>query len=688
MRLKTYPTTKIASAAGGDGSRWRAAVLAGAVFQAVLGCGNSGGGPSPALTGSLAVVAGVPGGSGASDDGGPDARFSMPNGLADDGLGHLYVADTGAATVRRIDIATGAVTTVAGSPGQTGLVDGVAGDARFFQPTGVAIDGGSLYVADLGSVRRVDLATGSVTTLAGGPTAGFYDPSGIAADGHGNLFVADTLNHTVRQVVIATAQVTTLAGQPQTPDEDSDGVGSAAHFGEVHGVATNGDGSLYVTDTMTVRRIDVATATVTTLMRLPDGLNRGDLGGVVIAPDGRLYVTNRAHNTVLAVDIATGATSVVAGVPDMAGSDDGPPPIGRLVEPMMLALASSGGALYVSDYASAVRRIDLATGTLDTVAGQASHAGSSDGVGSAALFAGPRGLATGADGDVFVADAGNHTIRRLTPGTGSVVTVAGSPAGVGTTDGMGSSAQFRTPEALVASGRADLFVVDQAAFTIRRISLENDAVATFAGTAGAVGGADGVGTAARFWTPAQIAYDGAGTLFVADPPNGMIRRIDIATATVSTISTLVTPGIGLATGFPQPTGIAADGAGTLYISDPTLHVIIKLVLSTNTATLLAGQAGVAGALDGVGSAALFNAPDALALDGKGHLFVAEPANHLVRRITLDTGEVTTFAGTRGVASVKAGPLPGGLNAPSGLAVLPSGDLLIADRQENVILLAR
>jgi sugar lactone lactonase YvrE len=178
-------------------------------------------------------VAGTAGKSGSTDGTGSDARFSSPNWLVADGAGNLYVADSGNNTIRKIVIATGVVTTLAGTPPRPGSVDlggsadGIGPAAQFSNPNGLAVDGaGNLYVADSGNntIRKTVLATGVVTTLAGtagpggsadgsGPAAQFNDPTTLATDGAGNLFIGDEGNATLRKLVIATGVVTTL---PQT----------------------------------------------------------------------------------------------------------------------------------------------------------------------------------------------------------------------------------------------------------------------------------------------------------------------------------------------------------------------------------------------------------------------------------------------------------------------------------------
>ena len=193
----------------------------------------------------------------------PTASASPPNsifpsGVALDGAGNLYVADQGNNTIRQVVLASGAVSTLAGTPTQSGSSkDGIGPAARFNIPAGVAADRmGNVYVADRfnNTIRQVVVATRAVTTLAGtagqagsadgiGPAARFNSVFAVAADDTGNLYVADAGNHTLRQVVVATGAVTTLAGTAGVPG-NTDGIGSAARFYNSVGVAVDGAGNL------------------------------------------------------------------------------------------------------------------------------------------------------------------------------------------------------------------------------------------------------------------------------------------------------------------------------------------------------------------------------------------------------------------------------------------------------------
>jgi sugar lactone lactonase YvrE len=300
-----------------------------------------------------------------------------------DGVGNVLVADSGNASIRQIAVATAAVTTIAGSITPTGSRDGLGGVARFGGVSATFSDGaGTLYVSDANNatVRKVVLATGEVTTIAGTPglqgsvdgqgsDARFFGPWGLAGDPAGNLYVADPGARTIRRIDLGTNQVTTLAGQAGQAGSD-DGVGAAARFNSPRALANGGAGILYVGDEgdNKIRSVNLATGEVGTLVQLtfPD---IADVSGLAADGAGNLYVADQTFDAIWRVDIATAAVSLVAGAPAMFGSDDGPASTARFQSPADLA-SDGAGHLYVADLGNRlIRRIDLAAGVVSTVVG-------------------------------------------------------------------------------------------------------------------------------------------------------------------------------------------------------------------------------------------------------------------------------------------------------------------------------
>jgi sugar lactone lactonase YvrE len=352
----------------------------------------------------------------------------------------------------------------------------------------------SAAVAVTTSPPAVITAPLTVTTLAGQPltignsdgigsVARFYYPSGIAADSAGNLYLADTDNHTIRKIVASTGSVTTLAGLAGVSG-DVDGAGSVARFNSPSGVAVDGAGNVYVADTL---------------------------------------------NDTLRLVTASGVVSTLAGTPGTAGSTDGTGSGALFHGPQGLALDASGN-LYLADTNNqTIRKIVPSTGEVTTIAGSAGSAGSADGVGTVARFDAPSGLGVDTAGNVYVADADNHTVRSLSP-AGLVATIAGVAGSSGGADGTGSAARFNSPSDLAVDASGNVYVADTDNFTIRELVPSTGAVTTLAGLAGTSGSADGLGSAVRFFHPAGIAMDPSRNLYLADTDNHTVRVALLAVA--------------------------------------------------------------------------------------------------------------------------------------------------------------
>ena len=321
-----------------------------------------------------------------------------------------------------------------------------------------------------------------------------------------------------------------------------------------------------------------------------------------------------------------------------------------------------GTHLYVADSDNdAIRRVSLETREVTTFAGGTN--GDTDGIGTAAQFDEPRGITGDGNGNLYVADRANHTIRKIAIATGEVTTLAGDPSNQGDEDGIGSAARFFRPRDLEIVG-GDLYVTDRDNHTIRKIVIGTRDVTTFAGSAGDEGSDDGIGTAAQFDRPRGIWSDGT-FLYVTYDFNHTVRKIEIATAEVTTFAGLADSaadddGIGSAARFDRPDGI--DGDGTyLYVTERDNATVRRIEIATREVTTLAG--GTFGFEDGVGTAAKFRTPSGVWLDGN-ELYIADEENNLIRRLDLTSGVVDTFSGTLSFAG--SGISPGLINGVGAL----------------------
>ena len=595
---------------------------------------------------------------------------------------------------------------IAGSPAALDHTDGTGGNARFFNPSAVAVDGaGNVYVADGGdhTIRKVTQG-GAVTTLAGssgqpgssdgtGSGALFLYPYAVAVDGSGNIYVADSGNHNIRKVTPG-GSVSTLAGTAGVAGS-ADGTGTAALFNLPQGIAVDGTGNVYVSDTnnSTIRRITPA-GVVTTLAGAAGQTGGGDGTGSSarfyypfgIATDtaGNVYVADLDNSDIRKVTPG-GSVSTLAGSAGNSGTLDGQGGAARFNHPSAVALDAAGN-VYVIDTSSQTVREISAGGAVTTLAGTPGIGGNSDGAGAAASFFYPGGIAATATGILYIADTGNHLIRAMTS-PGVVTTLAGSCGQKGSSDGTGGQARFLYPYGIASDGSGHLYVADSGNNTIRAVTTAG-AVTTLAGESGVLqAGVDGVGSAARFSGPAGTAADGSGNVFVADAGNSTIRKISSG-GTVTTFAGVAdssgsSDGTGAAARFNAPNGIAVDTVGNVYVAD-TRNDTIRKITSGGTVTTLAGVAGQTGSGDGPGGSARFNGPYAIAVDSAGNVYVTDFFNSTVRKIDT-SGTVSTLAGSAGELGFTDGTgFLARFNQPYGIAVDGSGNVFVADTYNRAI----
>lgn len=317
--------------------------------------------------------------------------------------------------------------------------------------------------------------------------------------------------------------------------------------------------------------------------------------------------------------------------------------------------------------------------TVSTFAGTG-VSGFANGTGTAASFAFPMGVAFDGSGNLYVADNGNHAIRKIAS-SGIVTTLAGSGVS-GSANGTGIAASFYWPYKVAVDSIGNVYVADTQNQLIRKIS-SLGVVTTLAGS-GSAGYVNGTGTAASFYYPQAIAVDSAGNVYVGEQYNHAIRKITPA-GVVSTLAGDVTSGFvdGVATAarFNEPKGITIDSSGNLYVADTRNHAIRKITPS-GTVSTLAGT-GSSGFVNGVGTAASFNAPADVGIDSAGNVYVVELNNHAVRKIT-PSGVVSTWAGTGVTGFVNGVGTSAKFATPYGIAVNGAGIVYVADTANNVI----
>ncbi len=620
-----------------------------------------------------------------------------PVGIAIDAAGDLYVADAGHNRVRRVDAQTHAITTVAGT-GVSGFSGdgGIATAARLDGPTQVALDGaGNLFVADTNNhrVRRVDAQTREITTVAGSGPAGVDNggyggdggpassarlnmPDGVAVDAAGNLYLADAYNYRLRRVEAASGTITTVAGNG-TPFYGSDGPATATGL-IPRGIAVDGGSLLIVGDTR-VHRLDVATGTIVTIAGSAVVTEAGGDGGpatsaglanptnVCVDADGNVYVSHRnrtrgassGEHRVRRVDAETGLISTVAGNDDSGFSGDGGPATAATLSQPAGVAVDGAGTLYVADRGNhRLRRIGL-DGRIATIAGTGEVTPTGDGE-----------LATSARFDtawkVSVAPADTLTILdfKVVPQNDGLIGYVPAIRRVDPDTGEIRLLAIAAPDATVlaadAAGRTYLLRVG----LITRVDGESSPEVPIAGDGTPGDSGDGGPATSASIDPGSLAVDGAANVFFVQDST-RIRRVDAATGVITTVAGNGQPGNGPDGGLAHETNITVravtvDGPGDLFLVDSDGH-IRRVDAATNVITTVATlPTGVA--------------PNGIALSPYGW-FVLDAAAMEVLLVTFD-GRALRVTGANGAGV-------GGDGGPAGDAIMSSVQDIATDSAGNL-----
>lgn len=645
----------------------------------------------------ISTFAGKPDLFGNVDGPAASARFGSLYGIARSADGKIFCVDTYTGSIRSLS-----------SDGKT--VSTLSANAAAVSPWGLVSDAaGTLYVNDYCGIRMID-ASGKSTLIAGldkpsdtekpasvdkpiGTDARFTALRGLVYDDKSNsLYAID--GTMIRQINLkedpATHKcnyaVTTFAGSAtkgSADSQDSDPDGTKAQFTRPYCITAAKDGSLYVTDSSTLRKINLSNGHVLTVAGVQDKDHMDTVDGIgkdaklysthgIAASDTFVYFTEYTKNAgevLRSMDLSTCKVTTIAGsATAVRGFRDGKGAYVRMTAPLGIVFDGLTSLFFTDGYA--LRKYDIEKNMVSTVAGPSNTTGTGDCVGIAASFNGPQGICRDFDGTMYVADRNNHTIRRINK-VGEVTTFAGKAELPGIEFGTGIMASFTSPSGVATDFYGNVYVAEYGSNLIRKIT-PNGAVSLLAGST-KYESVDEVGIKASFKGPWAVATDYQGNVYVSDKDSFVIRKID-PTAKVTTLAG--TPGkagsddgVGATASFGQTSTanltLSSDFLGTLYVGDGPLLRTVDMASGKVTTLLKCKEEGVV----------------IRQLDVADNGDVYFTAGSFVRKATKDASGAWTYvdvAGTVDKYGYGSGVLPGTMQSPTGITHTDEGDLIVVD----------
>jgi trimeric autotransporter adhesin len=634
------------------------------------------------LSGNITTIAGT-GASGYTGDGGAatNAALSYPNGISVDGSGNIYFADNGNNVIREVIASSGIIVTIAGNGSGGYAGDGAAATAAsLYGPVSLALDAaGNLYIADKfnNRVREVVASSGFITTVAGNGTAGYAGdssvataaellfPTGVAVDAAGNIFIADFENSVIRKVIASSGNIYTVAGNGSYGYSGDGGAATGAQLNNPVAVAVDSAGDFFIADgNDVIRKVAASSGIIATVAGDSIAGYSGDGGaataaeinfprGVFADNEGSLLIADYNNNRIRSVS-TSGVIGTVAGTGLYSFSGDGATALRAELNDNEGVAADTAGNLYIADKLNnRIRKVDAATGMIATIAGNgiAGHIGDGGSALSASLNQ-PTDICLDSIGNLYIADAMNHVIRKV-DATNNIYTIAGTGVGGYSGDGgPATTAMLNHPSGVCMDHMHHLYISDQANSRVRMLDFSTGQIETVAGT-GVAGfsGDGGAATAAKLNTPTRMCIDDGNNLYIADEAENRVRKL-YSSGKITTIAGSGTAGYGGDAGAATaavlngPDGVCVSGAGDLYIADKNNNVVRMVDPSGNIHTIAGDDTAGYSGDGGPATAAMLNGPAAITAYPSGRLLIADAGNSRVRLLSgLPTSASTLIVST-------------------------------------------
>ncbi len=634
------------------------------------------------------------------------------NGIVTDTAENLYILDPVNRRVRKVSAATGIVSTIAGDGGLTSTGDGgPALTAALGYPYSMAIDrSGNIYVALAGRIRKIDAASGIITTIAGTGTTGFSGDSGLAVNARigtpfsitvdmaDNVYFTET--HRIRKITAATGIINTIAGLGTAGYTGDGGPAINAQLAFPESITSDNAGNLYISDAANnvIRKITTATGIIT---KYAGGGAGGDGGPATSAdisyPDaivadaaGNLYLSE--NNKIRFINAATGIINSIAGNGSAGNTgDDGDASFATFNSPQYLAISRAGN-LYIHDYNNfVIRKITGETNVISNYCGNYTKGTSGiGGLASEAQLYQFNNVTVDRAGNMYVTDINNHKVYRIDAATGIINRVAGTGIkGLNHGNGLpATAANIVAPTGVVTDTSGNFYFIENG-MAVRKVNITTGIISRVAGgVQSGYSGDGGPATSARFNQANGLALDLAGNLYISDKGNHVIRKVSAATGIITTVAGSGTAGYsgdgGLATGatMNEPNGVTVDRFGNIYISERLNSVIRRVDAITGNISTVAGIAGSAGFNGDNRPAvtAIISFPYGITTDKDGNVFFADQAIHRVRKITIATGIINTIAGNGSIIynGDNIPPTTAGIFNPGSVCLDTAGNLYIGE----------